>query len=85
MPADTDTVTAHGPSWWTTTSRWGFFVATRGDLYLAVDKRWLPEPGRMSMHEIRRYQVQRWRQAVEIDAGGELVVLDGDPLKLYYS
>lgn len=47
--------------------------------------RWLPEPGRGPIDEVLRYQVNRWRQAVAADAAGELVVLDGDPFKLYYS
>ena len=47
--------------------------------------RWLPEPGRWSLDEVLRYQRQRWRDAVEADASGEVIVLDGDPFKLYYS
>ncbi len=37
------------------------------------------------MDEILRYQIDRWREAVAADARGEVVVLDGDPFKLYYS
>jgi len=37
------------------------------------------------MEEINRYQIKRWRDAVEADARGKRVVLDGDPFKLYYS
>lgn len=47
--------------------------------------RWLPEPGAGTMDEILRYQIHRWRQALEADAMDEVVVLDGDPFKLYYS
>jgi hypothetical protein len=47
--------------------------------------RWLPEPGRWPIDRVLRYQVDRWRQAVALDAHGEIVVLDGDPFKLYYS
>ena len=32
-----------------------------------------------------RYQLERWRHAVAADANGELVVLDGDPFKLYFA
>lgn len=46
---------------------------------------WLPEPGRWPIDEVLRYQVDRWRQAVADDGHGELVVLDGDPFKLYFS
>lgn len=46
---------------------------------------WLPEPGRGPIDEVLRYQIDRWRDAVRRDATGELVVLDGDPVKLYYS
>ena len=46
---------------------------------------WLAEPGRWPMEEILRYQIERWRKAVAADARGEIVVLDGDPFKLYYS
>jgi hypothetical protein len=45
--------------------------------------RWLPEPGRWTMAEILRYQRDRWRKAVDADTAGELIVLDGDPFKLY--
>lgn len=37
------------------------------------------------MDAVLRYQVDRWRQAVAHDGHGELVVLDGDPSKLYFS
>lgn len=37
------------------------------------------------MEEIICYQIKRWRDAVDADARGETVVLDGDPFKLYYS
>jgi thymidylate kinase len=47
--------------------------------------RWLPEPGRGPIDQVLRYQIARWRRAVADDAQGELVVLDGDPFKLYYS
>lgn len=47
--------------------------------------RWLPEPERGPIDQILRYQVERWHHAVAADAAGELVVLDGDPFKLYYS
>lgn len=46
---------------------------------------WLPEPGRGPIDRVLRYQIDRWRTAVAADAAGELVVLDGDPFKLYYS
>lgn len=46
--------------------------------------RWLPEPGRWSTEEIHRFQLDRWQQAVSADAAGEVIVLDGDPFKLYY-
>ena len=46
---------------------------------------WLPEPGRWPVEQVRQYQIDRWRQAVAADATGEVVVLDGDPFKLYYS
>ena len=46
---------------------------------------WLPEPGRWPWEEILRYQLDRWRQATEADAHGRVVVLDGDPVKLYYA
>lgn len=46
---------------------------------------WLPEPGRRSTDEILRHQIGRWRRSVASDARGEVVVLDGDPFKLYYS
>lgn len=29
--------------------------------------------------------MDRWRQAIEADAAGDIMVLDGDPFKLYYS
>lgn len=45
----------------------------------------LPESCRGSIDEILRYQIDRWRQATAADARGELMVLDGDPFKLYYS
>jgi hypothetical protein len=45
----------------------------------------LPEPGRGSIDEILRYQIDRWRRATAADARGEVMVLDGDPFKLYYS
>jgi hypothetical protein len=45
----------------------------------------LPEPGRWPMDEVRRYQLARWREALRADAAGEIVVLDGDPFKLYYA
>src|SRR4051794_5201410 len=48
-------------------------------------RRWLPEPGALPMDENLHYQIDRWREAVACDARGELVVLDGDPFKLYYS
>jgi len=47
--------------------------------------RWLPEPGRGPIDQVLRHQIDRWRQAVAADADGELVVLDGDPFKLYFS
>jgi hypothetical protein len=47
--------------------------------------RWLPEPQRWSIEEVRRYQIDRWRQAVAADEAGEVIVLDGDPFKLYCS
>lgn len=37
------------------------------------------------MDEVLRYQVDRWRRAVADDHLGKLVVLDGDPFKLYFS
>ena len=37
------------------------------------------------MDEVRRYQLARWREALRADAAGEVVVLDGDPFKLYYA
>ena len=37
------------------------------------------------MDEIRRYQLGRWHQAVAADEAGEVIVLDGDPFKLYYT
>jgi hypothetical protein len=46
--------------------------------------RWLPEPGRWPIEEVYRYQVGRWRQAVKADEAGEVIMLDGDPFKLYY-
>lgn len=45
----------------------------------------LPEPGRWPIDEVLRYQRERWRLAVSADSRGELVVLDGDPFKLYFS
>lgn len=45
---------------------------------------WLPEPGRWPIDEVLRYQAERWRLAVDRDAAGDVVVLDGDPFKLYY-
>ncbi len=36
------------------------------------------------MDQILLYQVDRWRRAVAVDERGEVVVLDGDPFKLYY-
>jgi len=45
---------------------------------------WFAEPGRWPMERILRYQIDRWHQAVAADARGEVVVLDGDPFKLYY-
>jgi len=47
--------------------------------------RWLPEPERGPIDQVLRYQIDRWRKAVAADAAGELVMLDGDPFKLYYS
>jgi thymidylate kinase len=47
-------------------------------------RNWLPEPGRWPMDRIIAYQVDRWRRAVAADARGGIVVLDGDPFKLYY-
>jgi hypothetical protein len=47
--------------------------------------RWLAEPGRWTMDEIFRYQRDRWREALDADAAGDLIVLDGDPFKLYYA
>lgn len=47
--------------------------------------RWSPEPGRGPIEQVLRHQVERWRQAVVDDAAGEVVVLDGDPFKLYFS
>ena len=41
--------------------------------------------GQMGDEEILRYQRDRWRKAVDADTAGELIVLDGDPFKLYYS
>jgi hypothetical protein len=46
---------------------------------------WLPEPGRWSIDVILDYQVNRWHRAVAADERGEVMVLDGDPFKLYYS
>jgi hypothetical protein len=47
---------------------------------------WLPEPGgRWPMEEVLRYHLDRWHRAVDADANGEVIVLDGDPFKLYYS
>jgi len=46
---------------------------------------WLPEPGRWPMDEVLAYQRRRWREALRGDAAGEVVVLDGDPFKLYYT
>lgn len=46
---------------------------------------WLPEPVRGSSDDILRYQIDRWRRALDSDGRDELVVLDGDPFKLYYS
>jgi len=37
------------------------------------------------MDEVLRFQIDRWREAVAGDAADEVVVLDGDPFKLYYS
>lgn len=37
------------------------------------------------MDEILRYQIGRWQRAVAADVSGEVVVLDGDPFKLYYT
>jgi len=37
------------------------------------------------MEEILRYQVDRWRQATTASAEGDVIVLDGDPFKLYYN
>lgn len=42
---------------------------------------WLPEPLRSD--DVLGYQIDRWRTAVA--AGPEVVFLDGDPFKLYYS
>ena len=47
--------------------------------------RWLPEPGPWPTDEVRRYQLDRWAEAVEADRAGEVIVLDGDPFKLYYA
>ena len=47
--------------------------------------RWLPEPGRWPMDEVLAYQRGRWREAVRDDVAGEVVILDGDPFKLYYA
>jgi GNAT superfamily N-acetyltransferase len=45
----------------------------------------LSEPGRGSIDEIVRYQIERWHRAIAADGRGKVVVLDGDPFKLYYS
>jgi hypothetical protein len=37
------------------------------------------------MDEILRHQLARWQTAIDADREGELIVLDGDPFKLYYS
>jgi GTPase SAR1 family protein len=47
-------------------------------------RRWLPEPGPWPMARVLAYQRSRWREALRADAAGEVVVLDGDPFKLYY-
>lgn len=36
------------------------------------------------MERVLAYQRSRWREALRADAAGEVVVLDGDPFKLYY-
>jgi hypothetical protein len=43
------------------------------------------EPGTWTTEEILRYERDRWRKAVDADTAGELIVLDGDPFKLYYT
>jgi hypothetical protein len=47
--------------------------------------RWIPEPEPGPLDEVLAAQRRRWCEAVEIDAAGEDVVLDGDPLKLWYT
>jgi hypothetical protein len=47
--------------------------------------RWIPEPSAGPLDAVLAAQRRRWRDAVEIDAGGQDVVLDGDPLKLWYT
>lgn len=47
-------------------------------------RRWLPEPGRWPRERVLAYQRWRGREALQADAAGEVVVLDGDPFKLYY-
>jgi len=49
-----------------------------------ADGRWLPEPEMAPLPDQKAYQRARWRQALAMDAEGELVVLDGDPFKYYY-
>lgn len=44
----------------------------------------MPEPGPWPFDIVLRYQIERWRQSVALDADGQVVVLDGDPFKLYY-
>jgi len=45
---------------------------------------WLPEPAKGPLAEQKAYQQHRWRQALDIDARGDVAVLDGDPFKYYY-
>jgi hypothetical protein len=37
------------------------------------------------VEEILRYQLGRWQTALEADEADQLIVLDGDPFKLYYT
>ena len=46
---------------------------------------WMPEPEPGPLEAVLDAQRARWRAAVDADATGEVVVLDGDPLKLWYS
>ena len=46
---------------------------------------WIPEPEPGPLDEVLRAQRVRWRAAVHADGRGAVIVLDGDPLKLWYT